>query len=170
MYLGTKLHKTRLHSGVWAWAMSPAKYVQETVRKFAVHLSSNYGVKYRMPKKTKNPFEMGYDPGMDTSPELDPDAVSHSLIVIVILRWMIELGRIDIITKLSLLSYHVALPREGHLEAAVQVITHVCQRYNFSLMYDPSSPEIDHTGFKECDRSEFYRDAKEAILVNTSEP
>ena len=27
MYLGAKLHKTRLHHGVWAWAMSPVKYV-----------------------------------------------------------------------------------------------------------------------------------------------
>ena len=28
MYLGAKLHKTRSHNGVWAWAMSPVKYVQ----------------------------------------------------------------------------------------------------------------------------------------------
>ena len=27
MYLGMKLCKTRLHNGIWAWAMSPVKYV-----------------------------------------------------------------------------------------------------------------------------------------------
>ena len=27
MYLMAKLHKTRLHNGVWTWAMSPVKYV-----------------------------------------------------------------------------------------------------------------------------------------------
>ena len=62
---------------------------------------------------------MGYDPELDTSSELDPDAVSFYLSIIGILRWMIELGRIDIITKVSLLLFHVTLPSVGHLEAAI---------------------------------------------------
>ena len=103
--------------------MSPTKYVHEAVRNCLVHLSSNYGGKYRRPKKAKCSFKMGYDPELDTSPELDPNAVFYYLSVISILRWMIKLGRIDIITKVSLLSSHAALPREGNLEAAVHVMT-----------------------------------------------
>ena len=91
--------KTRLHNGVCAGAMSPAKYVHETVRNCQVHLSSNYGGKYRMPKMVDNPFKMCYDPELDTSPELDPDSASYYLTIIGVLRWMIELGRIDIIIK-----------------------------------------------------------------------
>ena len=72
--------------------MSPAKYVKEAVRNCAVHLSSSYGGKYRMPKKTENPIKVGYDPELDTSPELDTDAMSYCLTIIGILRWMIELG------------------------------------------------------------------------------
>ena len=83
---------------------------------------------------------------------------------------MIELGRIDIITKVSLLLSHVALPREGHLHAAIHVMAHVCQRYNSRLVNDPSYPEINHNVFKICDWSEFCRDAKEAIPVNAQEP
>ena len=64
-----------------------------------------------MLKKAENPFEMGYDPELDTSPELHPDAASYCLTMIGILRWMIELGIIDMITKVLLLSSHVALPR-----------------------------------------------------------
>ena len=90
MYLGAKLHKTRLRNGVWACAMIPARYVQEEVRNCIVHLSSNYGGRYRMPMKAENPFKMGCDPELDNSPELDPDAVSYYLMVIGILRWMIE--------------------------------------------------------------------------------
>ena len=74
MYLGAKLLKTRLHNGVWAWAMSPTRYVQEAVGNCIVHLSFNYGGKYRMSKKEENSFKMGYEPELDTSPELDPDA------------------------------------------------------------------------------------------------
>ena len=60
---------------------------------------------------------------------------------------MIKLVRIDIITKVSLWSSHVALLREGHLGAAVHVMAHVGQRYNSRLVYDPSYPEIDHSVF-----------------------
>ena len=83
-----------------------------------------------MPRKAENPFKMGYDPVLDTSPELDPDTVSYCLTTIGIVRWMVEFQRIDIITKVSLLSSLVALPREGHLKAAVHVMDHVGKRYN----------------------------------------
>ena len=71
MYLCTKLRKTRLHNGVWVWAISPVKYVQEAVRNCAVHLAANYGGRFRLPNKAENPFKMGYHPELDTSPELD---------------------------------------------------------------------------------------------------
>ena len=82
------------------------------------------------------------------------------------LRWMIELGRINIITEVSLLSSHVALPREGHIDAAVHAMAHVGQKYNSRLVYDPLYPEIDYSVFKKCVWSEFYRDAKESIPMN----
>ena len=84
--------------------MSPVKYVQEAVRNCAGHLAANYGGKFRMPKKAENPFKMGYDLDLDTSPELDPDAVSYYLNLISTLRYMVELGKVDIIAKVSLLS------------------------------------------------------------------
>ena len=56
--------------------MGYANYVHEAVRNCAVHLSTKYDGKYRIPKKAENPFKMGYDPELDTSPELDPDPAS----------------------------------------------------------------------------------------------
>ena len=114
MHLGVKLCETRLHNGVWAWAMSPSKCVQEAVRNCTAHLLSKYGGKYRLPKKAENPFEMGYDSEWDISPELDLDTVPYYLTTIGILRGMIKLKRINIIMKVSLLSSHVAIPTEGH--------------------------------------------------------
>ena len=78
-----------------------------------------------MPKRAENPFKIGYDPELDTSPELDPDAGSDYLTIISILRWMIELGRIDIKTEVLLLSSCMALLRERHLEAGVHAMAHV---------------------------------------------
>ena len=65
-----------------------------------------------MPKKAEYPFKMGYDPELDTSPELDPDAAFYFLTIIGVLRWIMELGRNVIMTKVSLLLSHVALPRD----------------------------------------------------------
>ena len=93
-------------------------------------------------------------------------AASYNLTIIGDLRWTIELGRIDIITKVSLLSSHIAHPRERHLEAAVHVMTHVGKRYKSRLVYEPLYPEIDCSFYKECDWLEIYRDAKEAIPLN----
>ena len=47
---------------------------------------------------------------------------------------MIELGKIDIIIKVLLLSYHKALPREGQLVVVVHVMAHVGQKYNSILV------------------------------------
>ena len=77
--------------------------------------------------------------------------------------------RTDIITKVSLLSSHVGLPREENLEAAVHVITHVGQIYNVRLVYESSYPEIDHSVFEQCDLSQLGKNAKEAISMKTPE-
>ena len=52
---------------------------------------------------------------------------------------MIELGIIDIKAEVSFL----ALPREGHLDAAVHVMAHVGQRNNSRLVYYPFYTDID---------------------------
>ena len=103
-YLGTKLHKTRLHNGVWAWAMSPVKYIQEAVRNCAAHLVAKYSSRFGLPKRAQNPFGKSYDPELDISPELEPETTYYFETVIGVLRWMIELRRIGIITEVLSLS------------------------------------------------------------------
>ena len=99
--------------------------------------------------KTGNPFKMDYDPELDTSLDFDPDATSLYLTIIGILRWMIEFGIIYIVTEVLLLSSHMVLPGEGHLEAAGNVMAQVGQKYNSRLLYDPLHPETDHCVVKE---------------------
>jgi hypothetical protein len=56
---------------------------------------------------------------------------------------MVELGCIDIATKGSLLSSHLAFPREGHLETALHIMSYLSQKHNTSLIFDPTYPKID---------------------------
>jgi hypothetical protein len=74
--------------------------------KGSLHLRSN----------ALTPFPTGYKPELDFSPELDPDLISRYRQLIGILRWAIEIGRVDIYLETALLSQYSAAPREGHLE------------------------------------------------------
>jgi hypothetical protein len=38
IYLGTKLKMTRLENGIWAWGLSPSKYITQAVKNCAEHL------------------------------------------------------------------------------------------------------------------------------------
>lgn len=106
---------------------------------------------------------------MDVSPELDPEMANYFQSQIGVLRWAVELGRVDIITEVSMLSAHLALPREGHLEAVYHIYAYLDKKHNSRIVFDPTYPDIDMSKFKECDWRAFYGDAKEAIPPNAPE-
>ena len=88
-------------------------YVQEAVQNCTAHLVTIYG-RFKLPQESENLFKMGYDLELDISSELKSDAASSSQTAIGILGWMIKLEKINIITKVMMLSSHVALPRGEH--------------------------------------------------------
>ncbi len=86
------------------------------------------------------------------------------------MRWMVELGCIDIATEVSLLSSHLVFPREGHLEAALHIMSYLSQKHNTRLIFDPTYPKIDMGHFPQYNWSEFYGNVEEAIPVDMPEP
>ena len=66
-----------------------------------------------------------YKPELDDSPELDSENITYFQELIGILRWAIEIGRVDILTEVSMLSASQASPREGHLKALLQIFTYI---------------------------------------------
>ena len=76
-------------------------------------------------RKFKNNCEeamkANYRPEIDISDELGDELATQYQQMIDILRWSIEFGRIDIITKVSFLSSFYVSPREGHLKDAYLV-------------------------------------------------
>ena len=47
-----------------------------------------------------------------------------------------------------MLSSHLALLHEGHLEQVFQIFGYLKKYHNTKLVYDPSDPEIDPTEFE----------------------
>ena len=51
---------------------------------------------YELIANAPNPFPLGYEPCMDVYPLLSPDEASYFQTVIRVMRWRVEMGRIDI--------------------------------------------------------------------------
>ena len=84
---------------------------------------------------------------------------------------MIELGRVDICTEVSMLSSFLAMPRRGHMEAALHVMSYLKGRHNSRLFLDPSYPFIDKSTFIDnADWTATYGDVSEALPCNAPKP
>jgi hypothetical protein len=77
--------------------------------------------RWSMPKKAANPFPGDYEPELDTTPILNPELSAWYTSLIGMLRWMVEIGRVDIITEVSKVASQMASPREGHLDALMHI-------------------------------------------------
>ena len=103
--------------------MSAREYVQEAVR-IVKDLLAKEG-KTLKTNHVSTPFRMSYRPELDTTHELGPELASRYSQLIGMLRWAIKLSRIDICYEVSVLSQHLALPRQGHLEMVYHVFAYL---------------------------------------------
>ena len=156
-----------LPNGVRAWGKSSSKYIQEAVAHVEKYLKSKElpGLK----KKAAGPFPTDYHPELDTSEVLNPKDASYYLSQIGILRWCVELGRIDIMTEVSELASFSAMPRQGHLDAVFHLYAYLKAKHNARMIFDPTYPDIDEGAFKKVDWKEFYGDIHEPIPPNAPE-
>ena len=62
------------------------------------------------------------------------EKASYWQLLIRVMRLMIEIGCVDINTKVSLLSSNSAMPRQGHLEVALYIMDYLKLRHNFRIV------------------------------------
>ena len=70
------MRKVQLDNGVFAWGMSPAKYVQEAARNVEEHLTKKYG-RRNLPKRATAPWPSKYVSETDATPELGPKQANY---------------------------------------------------------------------------------------------
>jgi hypothetical protein len=115
-YLGANIKKWQLPDGQEVWSMSGKDYVKNAV-KICKEMLLTDGKTLRSSKKAERPMAQTYRPEMDISHVLEPELASRYQQLIGILRWAVELGRVDILVEVSMMSSHLCQPRLGHLEA-----------------------------------------------------
>ena len=112
IYLGGKISQDQLPNGVIAYALSTSQYVQEAIKNVEKTIGKRGLV---LNKKVQSPFTTNYSPEVDGSNMLNAEDATYYQSLIGILRWIVEMGRIDICREVSAMSSFIAAPRYGHL-------------------------------------------------------
>ena len=150
VYLGEKVKRMEMANGVQAWALSSSKYVQEAVQNVENYLMDELSA-WTLRKRAPTLFMSEYDPDMDMTKQVSTELATYYQSQIGILHWMVEMGRIDIAMEVSLLASHVALPREGHLEAVFHMYAYLKHKHNSRYALHPTYPQVHMGDFREVD-------------------
>ena len=167
MYLGASLQKVETADGTSCWSMSSEKYVRAAVDNLEARLAKS---NCRLPSKCDTPMTTAYHPAEDVTKEMNAEGIQTYQELIGILRWAVEIGRIDILLEVSLLSSQLAIPRIGHLQAVYRVFGYLKQVPKRRLYFDPQKPSISEDRFHRFDWEDFYQDAREPIPMNMPRP
>ena len=169
MYLGATLEKKRLGDKDM-WTMSSRDYIKAAIDTVEEQMEV-FALKF--PSRAVTPMIQGYAPELDASEELESKGVTFFQELIGILRWAIEIGRVDIYLEVSMISAFQASPRRGHLEQLIHVFAFLKKNPKLTLYFDPNEPSLDpnmFTGNEPHDFREFYRDAEEQLPNNMPKP
>ena len=127
-YLGANVGKYQVQdNGQFYWSMHAYDYIVESC-KMVWGWSENNNCKFK--NNCKDTMHAKYCPEIDISTELGDKLATQYQQMISILWWLIELGRINIITEVSFLSSFNVNPRERHLEAAYRVFEYLYSHKN----------------------------------------
>jgi hypothetical protein len=172
-YLGADVFRITVHGGnqdspmKQVWCMSASEYVKRAIEEIERELAMEDAY---LPKRTETPLSSGYRPELDFSLELEGSKVNYYQGLIGVLRWIVELGRIDLIVPVSLFSRYMISPREGHLQQCYHIFAYLKQFNRSRLVFDDTEPDLSEYYFHTCDWSEYYPDAAELIPPNMPEP
>ena len=167
-YLGNKVNLVTLENGQRCWSFSSSQYVKNAIKNVEDYRRANgLGPLGR----ATSPWPRNYRPESDVTPELSSEESSYFQSLIGTLRWIVELGRADLVMETSALASMMACPREGHLNALFHMFSFLKKRHNGVIVFDPTEPEIDVSKFKREDWSATpYGICTEEIPSNAPEP
>jgi len=145
--------------------MGSQTYVRESVRNVEAHLTKQHR---ELKTKVSSPLPTNYAPELDASPLCDDDDVAEYHSRIGVLRWAVELGRVDICAEVSIMAAYSANPRVGHLDAVYHIFAWLKKHDRSMLVFD--SAHVNNKEQSLPDWTDFYKDVKEQIPADAPEP
>lgn len=186
MYLGTNVREWS-YTGEdgcdnKCWALGSKTYANEAIRT-CEKLMKEHDLSYSSTRKNGRdaPFSNhNYRPELDATNYCSFTLMTVYQNLIGVLRWLCELGRIDIVYEVSVLSQYLAQPRIGHLQQCLNIFYYIKNRADRSwLPLDPTNLEVNWIPRKQGDlppqerasaMNELYPDACDELPPNMPEP
>ena len=140
------MSKVVLKNGLTEWSLSLSQYVQTTVNNVKESLAKQ---DEKFPACANTPLSSNYRPKIDVSGELQPAEAAYYKSLIGILRSIVELRRVDICCKVSMISSQLALPREGHFKELFHIFAYLRKYHNSEMVFNTSDPVVDERKFED---------------------
>ena len=109
-------------SGKQKWYMSSDDYVADAIKNVEGKLAE---ANRQLCVKVSTPMTAGYRPDLDMTRLLSDEQANYFQNLIGVLRWAVELGRIDIHVQVAMLSSYLAQLHQGHLEAVFHIFAYL---------------------------------------------
>ena len=163
LYLGTTIGK--YHENQYeCWTMSATRYLEGALKIVKERIGTT------LPKNVDTLMILAYNPELDTSPELNDDQYNFYLNFIGILKWAVELGRVNIAYATATLSCFSANPRAGHMEAVMRVFAYLKRHTKSKLVLDSRPKDWSSKKWIQHDWKDFYPDAVEPVPPDMPPP
>jgi hypothetical protein len=143
------------------WYRSADKYIKEAVRNVKEWLNERNRI---LETKAPSVLTSGYQHKLDTTNYCNSDEGNYFQQQIGVLRWMVELGRVDIVVEVSMLASYAACPRMGRFDSMLHIFAYLHQHGRSKMVFDNSYIPIQEIPMQ--DWVGFYPDAKEQIPEN----
>ena len=96
----------------------------------------------KLTAKTTNQMSSDYRPELNATAERDATYIIMFQELIGYLRWSTEIGRIDILHEVLVLSAFQAATREGHLHQVFHIFDFMIKNPKLTINFDPIFPNM----------------------------
>lgn len=161
-YLGASVKKKNV-DGYEMWSISSYEYVKAAVKNVQEAIKDKH---WKLPtRNTATPMNNTFVPELDGTAELNDEQHQYYQELIGVLRWATELGRVDILHEVSLLSQYQACPRQGHMEQVMHIFAYLRDHPRRSIYMHPgqSGLNVDQVRSSREEFQQMYRGAKEEL-------
>jgi Reverse transcriptase (RNA-dependent DNA polymerase) len=165
-YLGANVGKQMIPDGCICWWQGAKDYLTAVI----TNLERQLQEKHYLPlnKRAARLMRPDYRPEMDISELLEDHDHTWFMELIGILHWSCELGRIDVLVEVTMLSSSNACPRLGHLYAVFKVFAYLKAHLRGRIVFDWALPQamlepLYEQRFESYSWLDFYGDIQEEI-------
>jgi hypothetical protein len=172
-FLGAEVYGYELQDNLGrrgkCFGLGSKAYLENIIKELETRLAVELQI--CLPTTAVSPIRADYRPENDTTPLLNDHFVQWYQGLVGTLRWLTEIGRIDVAFAVSLMSSYAHQPREGHFLEVLHIFGYLKKKIGLSLMLNHM--EFHHKKNISYDKNEwvdFYHGATESIPPNAPTP